>query len=250
MPSPIAFRASSANVAGTATTIGPFTLSGMTVGDVVISVVSYENVAAGGSGFITGTTIGGFGWSRLLYADSGSTGNAVEVVVAYWASGATLTWQLSSSQTFSARLGFYTNSRRTNDYNDQYNLPTAAVTTGSYLTDQALPGSAAFTSGHPATPQRYTYADELAVCVGAGQFQATGYGAPNVGSLRFDNARAGFGTTEVGLFDFQPSTDGLVQFSFPSSGTPTVGQHGVVSIFGISMPPRRYPMARIHSALV
>jgi hypothetical protein len=228
-------------VTGTGTLSGLMTFPALTVGDLLVSVTCYSGIAAGAGPFIVNPSGGGFGWSRIFYQAPSGSGNAIEIVLAYWSSGANLQWNFNTSVTYGSRFQAYTNARRTNDYADNYGVGVSDVTVGNYLTDEARATGSQITGNNPGTASRYSYVDELVLAVGANQLANPGYGAAGGGfTKRLDNTLTGFGTTELVLADLEIATEGSVSCSFTATASPA-GQLGTMGIFGLPPPPRKYP---------
>jgi hypothetical protein len=241
MASPFTAGGVSNAVTGTANVTAVMTFPAYTVGDLAVSVCCYSGVAAGSGPFITQTNSGGFGWSRIFYQAPSGTGNAVEIVLGYISSGLVLQWNFNAVVTYGCRFQFYTNSRRTNDYADNYGNGTADVSVGNYLVDSARATGSQITGSNPSTATRYSRVDELVLAVGANQLASPGYGAAGGGfTKRLDNTLSGFGTTEYVLADLEVATEGNVSCPFTATASPA-GQLGVMGIFGLAPPPRRYP---------
>ena len=198
--------------------------AGVAVGNLILAVYSFENVAAGSGPWITPNT-GAFdntyigpaeGWLQICQLDPIGTGMGLEVWAAVHGSGTVQNAKFN---------GTYSAVAVTAAWSGEYQ-PTGSIFDGAVRvsTTQNWTGNA------PASPSVFAVAGEMVVAVGADAMTAT-FGNPSGFTDRIDVARAGAGTAQATIADaVQGSTGNTGQITFPNSAFTTTTQGSMATL--------------------
>lgn len=221
-----------ANAAGTGvTTLTCNRPSGTAVGNFLVAVYAFENVAAGSGpwivpniGQLSSDYIGPVeGWLQACWIAPAATGVGIEVWVAIHGSGATQSAQFAASQNVVTVAAAWSG---------EYN-PTGIITPSTVR----LAETAQVTGNQPPAPSVLANLAELVVACGGDLMTASKFGTPSGFTNRVDVARSGAGTVEATIADVTMQAAGATgPITFPNNANATTTRGTTATLAVVPAP--------------
>lgn len=228
------YRGSASAPANSGTEVDCNRPAGVQVGDVIIAVYAFENVAAGSAPWIV-PNIGQFStnyigpsqqWLQICQQGPSANGVGIEVWAAIHGSGTVQDAMLN---------GTYNAVTVTVAYGGEYN-PSGVISAGVPVRGST---TAQVTGNAPSAPSVFAFANDLVVACAGDTMTGAGYGTPAGYTNRIDVNRAGAGTAEATIADAVALTSGntgLITFPNNASSSSAKGSTATLDIRPTASP--------------